>query len=249
MEEKNALSTPVAIIISAVLVAGAIFGGFAYWKKTPTAPAVPGQQAVVTPQGLTKTDYVLGNAKADVTIITYTDYECPFCKVFDATLKEVNQKYGDKVGIVNRQSPIPSLHTKARTEAIAAICAGQLGGNEKFWQYNDKIFATTPSNDQLDLTLLPKFATEIGLDAKDFAECTAGTAASSLVDQETADAAKYGATGTPFPLVFYKGKFLGALPGAIPFADYQDQQGQTVPGLSTIIDQLLAGQVPGQPQQ
>ena len=244
MEETKGLSMPVAVIIAAVLIGGAIFGGFAYWKKS-AVPTVPGQQAVVTPQGITKTDYVLGNAKADVIIITYTDLECPFCKVFDDTLKQINQKYGDKVGLVYRQSPIPQLHSKAKAEAVAWICAGQVGGNDKFWQYADKVFTATPSNDGLDLTLLPKFATEIGLDAKKFDACTTGTAAAKLVDQQTADAAKYGGGGTPFPLVFYKGKFLGALPGAIPLNDTKDQQGQTVPGLSTIIDQLLAGQVPG----
>jgi protein-disulfide isomerase len=246
MEEKKGLSMPIAIIIAAVLVAGAIFGGFAYWKKSPATPAVPGQQPVVTPQGITGSDYILGNAKADVVIITYTDLECPFCKVFDKTLQQINQKYGDKVGLVYRMSPIAQLHPKSRAEATAWICAGQLGGNAKFWQYAEAVFAATPSNNGLDLTLLPKFATEIGLDATKFAACTAGTDAAKLVDQETADAAKYGGQGTPFPLVFYKGKFLGALPGAVPFADYKDQQGQTQPGLGTIIDGLLAGKVPTQ---
>lgn len=101
------------------------------------------------------TDHIFGNPNAQVFVIEYSDPECPFCKNFHATMETVMKQYGDdgKVAWVYRHFPLDSLHSKARKESEAFECAGELGGNAKFWEYANKLFEITPSNNQLD----PKF--------------------------------------------------------------------------------------------
>lgn len=241
--KKPGLSLPMAIVIAGVLVALAIVGGFVYTKKSGS-PATAGQPGA-TPdvRAVSADDHILGSKDAPVQIITYTDLECPFCKVFHATLKQVNQDYGasSKVAIIYRDFPIASLHSKSKTEFIATECAAKLGGNDKYWAYVDKIFAATPSNNGLDLSLLPKFAADLGLDSAKFADCTKDSSISKKIDQQIAEATSYGAQGTPFPIFMYKGKFQGYIAGALPYEATTDKSGQKSPGVKTIIDQLLAG--------
>lgn len=105
---------------------------------------------------VTPNEHIKGNPNAEVFVIEYSDPECPFCKRFHETMKSVMQEYGDtgKVAWVYRHFPLDALHTKARKEAEAFECAAELGGNVKFWEYADKLFEITPSNDGLDPKLL-----------------------------------------------------------------------------------------------
>src|SRR5574343_1436136 len=105
--------------------------------------------------------------------VEYSDTECPFCKQFHSTLRQMMDEYGKdgKVAWVYRHFPIDGLHPKARKEAEATECANELGGPSKFWEYTNMIYERTPGNDGLDPANLPKFAKEIGLDEKAFTEC------------------------------------------------------------------------------
>src|SRR3546814_3164056 len=88
------------------------------------------------------------------------------------------EEYGQdgKVAWVYRHFPIDSIHSKARKEAQASECAAELGGNDAFWAYAEKLFEVTPSNDRLDLALLPRIAEDIGLDRSRFEVCLEGDA-------------------------------------------------------------------------
>ncbi len=123
-------------------------------------------------------DHIRGNPNAPVKLVEFSDFECPFCKRFHPIMKRLMEEYGKegKVAWVYRHFPIDSLHSKARKEAQAAECANELGGNEAFWTFTDKLFAVTPSNNRLDLGLLPRVAEEIGLDRAAFEACLEGDA-------------------------------------------------------------------------
>lgn len=110
----------------------------------------------ITLEPVTEKDHVYGNPQAELLIIEYSDPECPFCKRFHETMTQVMKEYGDagKVAWVYRHFPLDSIHSKARHEAEAIECAGELGGNEKFWAYLNKLMEITPSNNQLDPSLL-----------------------------------------------------------------------------------------------
>jgi len=83
------------------------------------------------------TDYVRGDTNARITLVEYSDYECPYCKRFDPTAKQLLQAYPTQVNWVYRQFPLDNLHPAARIKAQAARTAGKLGGADAFWKYSD----------------------------------------------------------------------------------------------------------------
>src|SRR3989338_2531696 len=103
---------------------------------------------------LTDRDHLRGDPKATVKVVEFSDLECPFCKNFHRTMQQVMSEYSGQVAWVYRHFPLDSLHSKARKEAEASECAAELGGNDGFWAYVDKLFEITPSNNGLDPNLL-----------------------------------------------------------------------------------------------
>ena len=214
---------PVSILIAALLVAVALV--YNAGKKAENQPANLAGSAQNNPNApmpesikpVSVADHILGNPDAPVKVIEFSDLECPFCKSFHATMHQVVRTYGDKVAWVYRHLPLPQLHPKAPKEAQAAECATKLGGNDKFWAYVDKIFEITPSNNGLDLALLPKIATDISLDLEQFNSCLASDYGQDKIQNDMNDAANSGARGTPYSIVLNnKGqKFI--IPGALPF--------------------------------
>jgi protein-disulfide isomerase len=102
------------------------------------------------------TDPVKGPATAPITIVEYSDFQCPFCARVNPTLDRVLQTYGDKVRIVFKDYPLPN-HREAPKAAEAAHCAGEQG---KFWEMHDRLFANQQA---LQLPALKQQATAIGL--------------------------------------------------------------------------------------
>lgn len=99
----------------------------------------------------------LGEEENSVYVIEYSDLECPFCKRFHEAMLEVMKEFdtrGQEVTWIYRHFPLDQIHSQARKEAEATECAAELGGNEAFWNYTNKLFEITPSNDGLDLKLL-----------------------------------------------------------------------------------------------
>lgn len=105
---------------------------------------------------VTPKDHISGNPQADLMIVEYSDPECPFCKRFHETMTQTMSEYGKsgKVAWVYRHFPLDSIHSKARKESEAIECAGEIGGNDKFWEYMNKLMEITPSNNQFDSSLL-----------------------------------------------------------------------------------------------
>src|SRR3990167_11318401 len=137
----NALTMPIAVVIAGVLIAGAvIYSGKTVSSNTVVAPQQPVAQQtgdLEQMKPISKDDHIRGNPDAPVKIVEYSDTECPFCKRFHDTMKQVMDEYGKtgKVAWVYRNFPLDQLHPKARNEAIALECAGDQGGNDPFWAY------------------------------------------------------------------------------------------------------------------
>jgi protein-disulfide isomerase len=182
------------------------------------------RQAAGAVSPIKPTDHILGDPNAAVKVIEFSDFECPFCKGFHETLTKLMSDYGKKqdVAWVYRHFPIDELHSKARKEAQAAECAAEQGGNDAFWAYADKIFATTPSNNRLDLALLPKFAVEIGLDQAKFETCLKGDARGGKfaehIEADFQDASQAGGSGTPYTVVLGPDGSTFPINGALPYS-------------------------------
>lgn len=219
------LAIPGAIVLAGALIAVAVI----YTGQKPPAGDGPVKQlaavgAVGQIRAVTRDDHIRGNPDAEVKIIEYSDFECPFCKRFHPTMQQAMNEYGGsgKVAWVYRHLPLDQLHSRARKEAEASECAAKLGGNDKFWEYADRIFEVTPSNNQLNPDLLPEFARDVGLDQKAFEECLAKGEFASHVDADIKDAESAGAEGTPFSLVIDKNGKRYPINGAQPYNVVKD---------------------------
>ncbi len=227
-EEKKDYLLPASIIIAALFIAGA-------WIYTTGLKNVAPEEKVNQPVVLASDmenlklisgdDYVMGNLNAQVKIIEFSDLECPFCKVFHQTMKQVMAEYGNngKVAWVYRHWPLEQLHPKAKTSALAAECAGELGGNEKFWEYLDKYFEITPSNNQINLSELPKIAENIGLNRSQFESCLQSGKYQEKIESQIKNATESNPEcprcGTPFSIVIAKNGKKYPIPGAFPYED------------------------------
>ncbi len=149
----------------------------------------------VTPVG--NRDHVRGQAGAPLTMIEYSDYECPFCKKFHITMKQLMDAYPGKIKWVYRHFPL-SFHANAQKESEAAECAYELGGHEKFWQFSDKIYERTTSNGTgFAVADLPKLAGELGLNKTEFSKCLDNGKYTDYVKTALNEGGAAGVEGTP----------------------------------------------------
>jgi protein-disulfide isomerase len=222
--QSSKLSIPVAIIFTGVLIAGAVFlsGGKSNNVQVNTQPqpqqAAPQTGNLEAMKAIASTDHIRGDPNAPVKIVEYSDTECPFCKRFHETMKEVMDEYDKdgKVAWVYRHFPLDQLHSKARKEAVALECANEQGGNDKFWSYVDRLYEITPANNALDPTELPKIAQYVGLDVEKFITCLGSTKYDAHIEEEVQNATATGGNGTPWSIVVGKNGKKYPLSGAQP---------------------------------
>lgn len=219
------LSIPLAIVIAGVLIAGAVY----LTNRGDNAGGIPRQEEAAENTGgleninpVTAEDHIRGNPNAKVVVVEYSDFECPFCKRFHPTMKQIIDEYGkgDEVAWVWRHFPLDSLHpVKARKEAVASECAAELGGNDAFWKFADRFFELSPSNNQTDIdTVLPQIAREIGLPADQFAACLGSSKYDMHIQNNLDNAIKTGGNGTPWSIVIAQNGKKYPLSGSQPYA-------------------------------
>jgi protein-disulfide isomerase len=224
--QENKHLLPIAVVVAGALIAGAIyFGG-----SSPSGTETRGNQNTDTVEieDVSSKDHIIGSPDAKVVIIEYSDTECPFCKIFHSTVSQVMDEYkGQSVAWVYRHFPIEELHTRAPKEAEATECAAEQGGNNAFWSYLNKIFATTSSNDTLDPQELPRIAESIGLNVSAFNQCLESNKYADKIKKDVEAAYNAGAQGTPYTVVV-SGKKKSIIVGA---QDYNT--------VKSVIDPLL----------
>lgn len=186
----------------------------------PTAQEAPSPVNIA----VKSTDYIRGNPDAPVTVIEYSDLECPFCKSFHPSMIRIMNEYPDQVRWIYRHFPL-SFHVNAQKEAEAVECVGKLGGTEAYWEYVDKIFERTTSNGTgFALVDLYPLAKEVGVNEGRFRTCLDQGEMTSKVQADLQEGSNYGVQGTPT-------SFVNGMPveGAVPFEQ-----------LKAVIDQVLA---------
>lgn len=153
-----------------------------------------------------------GNPKAPVTIIEFSDYQCPFCSRAIPTLDRIKAEYGpDKVRIVFRDMPLPS-HGRANPASLAAHCANEQG---KFWEYHNSLFQNQTKLEDGDLKT---YAKQLALDEKKFAECYDSKKYQAIIDKSKKEAEGLGITATPSFVI--NGQLLQ---GAQPFERFKEK--------------------------
>ncbi|NQV92983.1 thioredoxin domain-containing protein [Candidatus Kaiserbacteria bacterium] len=196
--DKKNYTIPVAIIIAGALIAGAL-----YFTNKESGPLDQVVEKLSGVPAVNASDHIIGNPNAKVVIVEYSDFECPFCKDFHGVLQQIIDEYGAQgdVAWVYRHFPIAQLHSKAAKEAEATECAAELGGNQGFWDYADRLFEVTPSNNGLDLSQLPIIAAEVGLDPVAFKTCLNSGRHADKVQAQYDEVVAAGGRGTPHNIV------------------------------------------------
>lgn len=178
----------------------------------PQAAPEPSEPRVKDFKVLEDDDAVLGEKKAKVTIVEFSDYECPFCGRFhQQTLPQIKENYvkTGKVKLIYRDFPL-GFHAQAQKAAEAAECAGE---ENKYYEMHDKLFT---DGVQGGVDSFKKFAADIGLNTAKFNDCLDSGKMASEVQKDTSDGAQYGVTGTPG--FFVNGQLIS---GAQPYQVFQ----------------------------
>ena len=159
-----------------------------------------------------------GPATAPITIVEFSDFECPYCVRAEPTVKELLAKYPGKIRLVYRDFPLP-MHARAPKAAEAAHCAGDQG---KYWEMHEKLFANAT---KLELTDLKGYARDVGVDGGKFDQCLDSGEKAQVVEKHKKAGEEVGVTGTP--AFFINGR---SLSGAQPLEAFK-----------AIVDQELKG--------
>lgn len=145
-----------------------------------------------------------GPANAPVTIVEFSDFQCPFCSRLTPTMKAVEEKYGNKIRVVFRQYPLP-FHQNAQKAAEASLCAADQG---KFWELHDAMFG---NQQELGVDQLKAKAAALGLNADKFNKCVDSGEKAATIQADIKDGSAAGVSGTP--AMFVNGRFIN---GAVP---------------------------------
>ena len=155
---------------------------------------------------LSADDPSIGNAKAPVTLIEFSDFQCPFCLRVAPTLKQIRATYGDKVRVVWKDFPLTQIHPQAFKAGEAGHCAAEQG---KFWEYHDQLFGNQQALQPDDLK---KYAAGVGIDAEKFNACLDTSKHAEFVRGGVAQGTRLGVNSTP--TVFVNGRRVS---GAQPY--------------------------------
>ncbi len=228
------MSIPGAIIIAATIIAIAVVYAFHPASKntdatTENTPQIP----TLTMAPITSTDHIYGNPNAQIKIVEYSDPSCPFCKMFNPTMQQVMSTYGPsgQVAWVYRSFPLDKpdqngniLHPNAGHEAQALECAAFVGGNDKFWSFEQKWYDQFPLQGSTDRSVtddsaqLVAIAKAVGLDQTTFNDCLSSGQLKSKVDAQYTDGINVGVSGTPYNVIITPDGTKIPLAGAVSFA-------------------------------
>jgi len=151
----------------------------------------------------------LGPESAPVTIVEFSDFQCPYCSRAAPVIKQLRERYPEQVRIVYRHFPLDSVHPQARAAAEASLCAAD---QERFWEYHDVLFANAQQLGEEDLI---GYAEELGLDTEAFRSCLEEERHAEQVQRDLEAGRQAGVTGTPS--FFINGRMLG---GAQPLEEF-----------------------------
>lgn len=205
---------PGSIVLAGVIIAAALFfsrGGVQLSNVKQQAITRPPQQYLEkNMKPVTVADHLQGSISAPITIVEYSDTECPFCKQYHPTLQAIFDTYKKtgQVAWVYRPFPlykgVQPLHSRAGKEAEAAECVAEIGSNAKYWQYITNIFSVTPSNNGLDPAKLPVLAANLGVNKTSFNTCLSSGKYTQQISDDYDNATAVGANGTPFTIIVSK---------------------------------------------
>ena len=219
METYKDFYIPAAILLAGIFIGGTILytGGFDITPER-TAAALPAGTARDAVQNngptvdftITKDGHIRGNPEAAMTLVEFSDLECPFCRQFHPTILQALQEYGDDVRWVYKHFPLDGLHPQARPAAEASECVWEQKGNDGFWQFVDAMFE---EQERLGSAFYREAAEQIEVNLAQFDDCVSTRKYQNKVEQDYQQGIQAGVSGTPGSYV--NGVVVG---GAVPYS-------------------------------
>ncbi len=214
-DTSTARHSPLALVVFLVLgFAAGLAVGYFSWGSAPIE--VKADQSADTVQASKRYDVPIGTAPiwgpqaAPITIIEFSDYECPYCRKWTSEIwPQIEQAYPDQIRLVYKDFPLSQMHPNASPAASAARCADDQG---KYWLFHDQLFASS----SLSAQIFNRIATSIGLNLTQWKDCINSDKYKADIEADYSYGAQLGITGTP---TF----FINGLPmvGAQPFSAFK----------------------------
>jgi protein-disulfide isomerase len=217
-----------SVLTVLAFAAGILLGYIVWGVDSPAATAQTANQPVTQPDEFRRYDipiensYAIGPADAPITIVEFSDYQCPYCRRWhDEVYEPLLAAYPGKIRMVYRHLPLASIHPDATSAAEAAMCAGE---QDAFWLFHEKLF----SGESLGNSVYIQYAQELGLNMNDFESCIDNRKYQQVVDEDLNFAIDLGLRSTPTffvnglmvigaqPLDFFKNVIDKELAGEIP---------------------------------
>lgn len=220
-QQASSPAIPIAIVCGFAMIAIAIF--FTSGKSPSPSTAISDQNNEAAlgssqPRPVDENDYIRGNPNAPILMVEYSDYDCPFCKQYHATMNAIMDEYGvnGQLAWVYRQFPTAQLHPNSPKISKAALCVGDLGGNDAFWTFTDLIFDDRDIDVPTNVTKLPQYAVAAGVSQEDYIACMSKPEMEKAVERDIADGFNSGARGTPYTVLIV-GNQQAVISGAQPY--------------------------------
>lgn len=227
---NNNILIPVSIMVAGAFIALAVFFTGGGVQGLPAQGdhdfANNGSGAASSIRAVSDTDHIFGNPDAKVSVIEFSDYECPFCARLHPTLERVVRESEGEVNWVYRHFPLTQIHPNAEGAAIAAECVARLSGNDAFWNYSSTLLNNQRS---LRTNFFIEEAVALGIDEASFTICLADGNVASEVAEDFNEAINAGGRGTPFSVIVSANGGFFPFSGALPYEQ-----------LKPLVDQALA---------
>lgn len=163
---------------------------------------------------INENDHIKGDKDAPITLVEFSDFQCPYCKKFNPTMGKIMEDYSGMVRLIYRHYPL-DFHQNAQKSAEASECAGEQG---KFWEYLDKAFANSEGDGTgLNDADLKKYSTELQLDANKFDQCLASGKFAEKVKSDLKSGIDAGIKGTPGTVLIDQAGNTQLISGALPY--------------------------------
>lgn len=210
---------PISVVIAGIIVAGAVIftgGGSGDGGNTSggehfgnnNSPSAEGIRAVENDE------HIRGDLDAKVSIIEFSDFQCPFCQRMHPTLSRIIDEFPGEVRWVYRHFPLTQIHPQALSAAVASECVADLAGNDAFWEFADALFGNQGA---LSANFYTSLAGELGISESDFTSCVGSRNTARAVQTDLDDAFASGGRGTPYSVVINKDGDVFPFSGAIPY--------------------------------
>jgi len=225
-QKQSSISIPVAIIAAGFIIAIAISANNYFKNSDSKNTNTPKAASITEPLkenkdgdvqfNITASDHIRGDINAPITLVEFSDFECPFCERHYPTLNKILSDYKGKVRLVYKHFPL-GFHPNAQKAAEASECAGE---QDKFWEYHDKLFENQPQGYSLDK--FKQWAEDLGLNSGKFNDCLDSGKYAQKVQTDYQEGTQKGVNGTP--ATFVNGQLLS---GALPYWSFK----QVIDGL------------------